>query len=127
MIMEQFEKIRAEFSECEAIALADISSQTVFCVSARKKPPQERIDALCEAATEILSGGLADGFATALGSPRGTLPQECFVMDRSDLLVFMRSPRDQDEVLLSICDARVDVERFLNCCRIRMTHIVQSQ
>ncbi len=113
MIMEKLDSIRAEFPACVAVALADITSQTVFCVSAHRKPPQERIDAMCEAAAQMLD--------------RVGFPQECVVMSENQTLVFLRSPREPTEALLSICTADMDVERFLTQCRAQLNDHAPAQ
>ena len=106
MILDQLEALQADFPECHTIALADISSGTVLCVSAKERHPQERMDALCSTAAELLDGGTAHSFSQALAMPESSAMQESVVMAKSKTWLFLRSPQDPMEAIFCVCSAK---------------------
>ncbi len=127
LISEQLDSLRAEFPECHTVALADISSGTVLCVSSKQKHPQERMDAICSAAAELLDGETARSFSKALAMPATAAMQESVVMAKSETYLFLRSPQDQMEAMFCICAASIDVHSFLQSARSSLNSIAKEQ
>ena len=127
MILDQLNALRADFPECHTVALADISSGTVLCVSAKQKHPQERMDALCATAAELLDGEAAQAFSQALVTPLSEKLQESVVMAKLETYLFLRSPQDQMEAMLCVCSADVDIENFLQGARSCLKTIANEQ
>ncbi|NKW72190.1 hypothetical protein HGD85_04340, partial [Rhodobacteraceae bacterium R_SAG10] len=113
--------------ECHTVALADISSGTVLCVSAKQKHPQERLDALCSTAAELLDGDAAQAFSKALEMPKTATLQESVVMAKLETYIFLRSPQDRMEAMLCICSANIDIDTFLQGARSSLKTIANAQ
>lgn len=126
MIFEQLEALRAEFSECLSVVLADISSGTVLCVSAAEKHPQERQDSLCELAAEMLDGAAANSFSQALNMPESSAVNESVVLAGSETYLFLRSAQDPVEAMLCICSNNIDLESFIHTARAQLNCIAQE-
>ena len=127
MISEHLDALRAEFPECHTVALADISSGTVLCVSSKQKHPQERLDVLCSTAAELLDGETAQSFSNALAMPQTASMQESVVMAISETYLFLRSPQDPMEAMFCICAASIDVDGFLQSARSSLKSIAKEQ
>ena len=126
MPLAQIEEIQAGFSQCQAVTLADIASKTVLYVSAAKKQPQERLDALCEAAAEMLSGNAAQDLVAASGGDSDDLMQESIVIQGDETLIFLRSPVDPAEALLCVCEAGLDIREFLAFGRSKLEEMANA-
>ncbi len=127
MILDKLEALRETFPECFAIALADISSGTVLCVSAAKKQRQEHLDSLCATAAEVFEGETAVTFAKATSATGASALQESVVMGKFETFIFLRSPLDPKEAMLCICSGKIDVDRFLQNARSSMNKIATEQ
>lgn len=115
--LEQMDELRDGFPGCRAVALADMSSGIVLCVSERKKHPQERLDSLCATANELFNGTAAGKVFAALGKGESGGPDQGMVMTPSEICVFLRSPADPMETLCAICDADLDIGQFAQSAR----------
>lgn len=127
MILDKLDALRAEFSECSAIALADISSGTVLCVSTEKKQRQEHLDTLCQTAAEIFSGQTASAVSKMSEETGGSALHESVVLAKSETYVFLRSPIDPKEAMLCVCSAKLDIDSFLQQARSSMYNIATEQ
>ncbi len=118
MITQQLDKLLAAQDGCRALALADIGAQTVYCVSARVQTPQERLDALCEAAGAVFTGG---------ANPGGPAARSAVIFGPQEVLVLARGATQGSEALLAICDPAIDVEHFLRACYSSLEDIAEAQ
>ncbi len=127
MILDKFDALREDFSECSAIALADISSGTVLCVSSGEKQRQEHLDTLCQTAAEIFTGQAASAVSKMTENIGVSALQESVVLAKYETYVFLRSPIDPKEAMLCICSAKLDIDRFLQQARSSMYSIATEQ
>lgn len=124
MPLAQIEEIQAGFAQCRAAVLADIASKTVLYVSAAQKQPQERMDALCEAASKLLSMKAVQNDSSR---PDNALMQESIVIQGDETLIFVRSPGDPAEALLCVCDAGLDIGEFLGFSHSKLEDMANAQ
>jgi len=115
--LDQMDELRDGFPGCRALALADMSSGIVLCVSERNKHPQERLDTLCATANELFNGAAAGKVFAALGKDQTNRPDQGMVMTPSETCIFLRSSADPMETLCAICDADVDIGKFAQSAR----------
>ncbi|MGB5557921.1 MAG: hypothetical protein WBN04_07900 [Paracoccaceae bacterium] len=127
MILDQLKALREEFAECQVVALADLSSGIVLCVSAKDKQPQERLDALCATAAELLDGKTAVSFANALELPQVSAVRQSVVTTQSETIIFLRSPADTPEALICVCSPTIDVAAMLEAAKTKFDRIAASQ
>lgn len=109
MILDHLKELRAEYPECLTVALFDLSSGLVLCISARDKHPQERLDSLCVLGAELLEGATAKGMSTALAPTKAADPQDWITMTKSETCLFLRSTVDPVEAMFCVCSSDVDV------------------
>ena len=102
-IKDHIETLQSGFDGCICLALADLSTRTVLCASSRERLPQERLDALCAAAAELLT---SDPDATPQVRVMGIREQICFRL----------TARDGTEALLAICDIESSAQEFMDEC-----------
>ena len=107
---EQLNSFRTAVPGCRIATFADLSSGLVLFTSPDTRVPQERLDALCDAARKLLLNDLPSGLATALGSE----VMSAIVPEDDDLLVFVRSANDPCEAILCDCSANVDVHAVVS-------------
>jgi len=111
-ILDQMDELRNEFPGCRAVALADMSSGIVLCVSEIEKHPQERLDALCATANEFFNTTAAAKVFGGLISGEDASPNQGMTITPSETCVFLRSPADPMETLIAICNTDVDITLF---------------
>jgi len=117
MNLEHLKALLEEFPESRIAALVDMSSGIVLGVRAKEKQPQERLDALCDTATELLVGETGTAFTKAMGLPGVTGQQQAVVASDSQTTLFLQLP-DASEALIIVCSVGIDVARLLeaaNC------------
>ncbi len=117
MILEKLDTLRNEFNDCKIVGLADISSRIVLCVSAEEKPPQEKLDAYCNATAELFDGAGGLPFAKAVSDTKDALLTEGTVLTGDQTLFFLRSTKDASEALFCVCDPKIATEPFLTAAR----------
>lgn len=127
MILEHLKALQEELPECQVVALVDLSSGIVLCVSAKVKQPQERLDALCKTATELLVGQTAESFANALEVPQAPMLEQCVITSQTETFVFLRLPQDTPEALILVCSPMVDAAKLLGAAKSRFDAIAASQ
>lgn len=127
MILDKLDALRVDFAECSAIALADISSGTVLCVSTGKKQRQEHLDTLCQTAAEIFTGQTASSVSKMTNEAGESALQESVVLAKSETYVFLRSPIDPKEAMLCVCSAKLNIDKFLQQARSSMHNIATEQ
>ncbi|MEE9428686.1 MAG: hypothetical protein V3V25_11105 [Paracoccaceae bacterium] len=124
--MEKLDTLRNGFDDCKVVGLADISSRIVLCVSADKKPPQEKLDAYCTATAELFDGAGAMPFAKAISRQEETQLTESIVLSDDQTLVFIRSSKDASEALFCVCDPRIVIDDFLNAARSGIENLAEA-
>ncbi|MGR3291696.1 MAG: hypothetical protein ACU0C9_10955 [Paracoccaceae bacterium] len=114
--MKQLESLRNDHPSCTAIALSDISSGTVLCVSSADKIPQEILDQYCQTAAELLNGAAATACANLLSGGIKQL-QTATVLMAEKVMVFVRSDQEASDVIICLCDPDIDVDSLLPAVR----------
>ncbi len=123
MILERLDALRGDFSECEFLAFADISSRTVLCVSTDEKIPQEILDGYCATATALLGGDVAAACLQALALPDENHLSLATILSPEQSVFFLRSAHELNEAILCRCTAGIDVESFIPALRAGLTDI----
>lgn len=90
------EALRTGVPGCQMVAFADLSAGLVLSVSVARKRPQEELDALCSAASDILDGAQAQSAARALAGPVDL----AVALHAGRTLAVLRSPTDPVEALI---------------------------
>ena len=126
MVLEQLDALRGEFAECDFLALADISSGTVLCVSAGEKIPQEQLDAYCAAAARFLNGDIAKVTSVAIGQAKDTSLGMAALLSGRQTVFFLRLAPDANEAVLCRCDRALDVGRFLQSMHSGLAQIAAT-
>lgn len=103
-ILQHLEELRTGLPAVETVAYMDLRSGTVLGKSAAIEQPQERLDALCSLASELLGG--AQGEA-----------DEAVLMRSTEALVLRRAPEAPAEALCLVCAPDVNVSRVLGGAR----------
>lgn len=119
-VAKVLDDMREEVTGCGLVAFADLSSQMVLRASSAKKRGQEEIDALTDAALQVLGGPLAEGAASLIG--RG--PATAVVMSNDAINVFLRTPKAANEALIAVCAPDTDVRKIVDCGRKTLDRIV---
>lgn len=107
-IADQVTALRRAFPECRVATFADLASGLVLFTSSDARLPQERLDALCDRARQLLDAGADDAAAAALGAPVRLVA----TTDEDGILVVARSPEEPDEALICHCDPSLDLAAF---------------
>ena len=115
--LDQMDELRDGFPGCRAVALADMSSGIVLCVSEIEKHPQERLDALCATANELFNTAAARKVFGALKNGENANQDQGMTITPSETCIFLRSPADPMESLVAICNTDVDVTLFTQSAR----------
>lgn len=103
-VTEDLDALRAQHADIETAAYVDMASGTVLYTSARTRPPQERLDALCVLAQQFLDG------------PMGST-NEAMVLKSTEALFLHRSANAQGEALCIVCAPSVDIGEMLGSLR----------
>ncbi|MEM8631006.1 MAG: hypothetical protein AAGF74_07205 [Pseudomonadota bacterium] len=112
-VADELDDIRAEFPECKALAFVDLSSAMALTVSARRKPPQETIDELCQNAIAVLDGPGGEVLVGAAELPPSVRVAHGVLCGQDDLRVFVRSSAVPSEALCGLCGHRLDILAFV--------------
>ncbi len=103
-ILQDLEKLRFDLPSVEIVAYMDLRSGTVLGTSAAGDEPQERLDALCALASEILGGASGE-------------TNEAVMMRSTEALVLRRAPGAPAEALCLVCAPDVDISRIMESAR----------
>ena len=103
-ILENLEALRAGLPGAETAAYMDLRSGTVLGKSAAVEQPQERFDALCALAIDVLGG------------PTGET-DEAVYMKATEATVVCRSAGASTEALCLVCAPDADVAAVLGGAR----------
>lgn len=97
MTPDALARFRALCPDCELVALVDVTAGTVLASDAAIRPGQERLDALCAEAAQLLAIGppLAARLACVAGPPGSR--------------VFLRAPDGGDEALCCLMAPGADL------------------
>lgn len=90
--------LRSGVPGCQMVAFADLSAGLVLSVSAGRKRPQEELDALCSAASDMLDGAQAQSAARALAGPVDL----AVALQPGRTMAVLRSPADPVEALVCV-------------------------
>jgi len=114
-VSEILDGLRKNLPGCSVVALGDLSSQIVLCVSVQEQQPQEFLDQLCLSATALFG----DRFAGPTGEALGREPDEAIIMTADQTQVFIRSPNGDSDVLCCVFPKNVDITQVSG--RVRTT------
>lgn len=108
-IADQINALRRGFPDCRIATFADLASGLDLFTSAPSRPPQEKVDALCARARDLLHPETQATAAALLGSAvrHAVTPWE------DGLLVVVRASDDPDEVLICQCAPTIDLTAFV--------------
>ena len=101
---EQLETLRRDDPAIEAAAYVDFRSGTVLCANARIAPPQERLDALCATAADLLDGPAGAADAALLLTP-------------TEAIALQRAPTNPAEALCLLAAPDCDLDRLVDTAR----------
>ncbi len=122
-VAAKLEELRGALPGCTLVAYADLSSDLTLCVSARVKPPQEQLDALCMTAAAFLNG-LG---TVASGEQKAILRDQAVVLTAMDVQIFLRSPKDASDALCCICSGGIDFNIVAQQARATLLQIAAQQ
>jgi hypothetical protein len=126
-VAERLNGARDEFSGCEVLAFADLSTGLVLCSSSVRKRPQEWFDQMCQAAIDLLDGEFArqaSGLLTAEGAVE--VRQAIQVVD-GELRLFLRSESAPSEALCCVCATDAPVDDLAAHARVLLREISMSE
>ena len=125
-VTQSLDSLRQEVEGCDLVAFADLSSGMVLCHSAATPPPQEELDALCGAATELLTGDVAKGAGAAAGASDEDHATKALVATGEEVRLYIRAEAEKPEALICVCSPEGDLVRILDCARSTLDSIVAS-
>ena len=103
-ILENLEVLRAGLPSVETVAYMDMRSGTVLGKSAALDEPQERLDALCALASDVLGGASGE-------------TDEAVLMKATEALILRRAPGAPAEALCLVCAPDADISKVLDGAR----------
>jgi len=124
MIVKELKALRTTYPQCQILALADISSGIVLCVSADEKPPQEKLDAYCTLATRMLASPAAVAATDDLGLGS---PSVATANTAEQSVIFVRSKAEPGEALLCSASHDLDTDRFVMAAQSSLEKISNEQ
>jgi hypothetical protein len=127
MVLRHLAALREEIDDCQLVALVDLSSAIVLGVSARDKRPQEKLDAYCETAAELLVGKTALIFAGALDTQQPADLSQSVISTKDQTTVFLRSATETSEALILVCAPTVDISQVLSTAKTKLATISADQ
>lgn len=126
-IAARLEELRRDHPGCRLAAFADLSAGMILASSADPVPPQERLDRLCTAATELLAGESAARMAEVCNAGKGGWPTHAIAIDGAEINLFLRSEHEPSDALCCIVDTARDLELFLSDARRNLDAISGAQ
>ncbi len=112
---------------CSLVVFGDLFSQITLCASARDKHPQERLDALCVTAGNLLGGPAAEAAASALGMPDGSALNQAIVLSPTDTQTYLRSPVDEADVLCMVGSVNANADQTCTGARAVLSQLAQEK
>lgn len=116
-IQELLDSFRRDLPSCDTVALGDLSSNLVLCVSSRKKPPQEQLDRLIRNARSLLDGDAGSAAADTLSDRNGARPDFALLDTVGGMRIFLRSPTEPADVLCCICAPESEAATLIDAGR----------
>ena len=98
---EHLDTLRQENAEIETVTYMDIGSGMVLYTSAKIRPRQEILDALCATASTLLGG--ADGST-----------ETAVALKPAEACVLRRSPDETSEAICVVCAPDAQIEKILD-------------
>jgi hypothetical protein len=108
-IADQIDALRRGFPECRIATFADLASGLVLFTSTPARIPQEKVDALCARARDLLRAPAMEAAEALLGYP----VRHAVAPEADGLLVVIRSADDPDEALICQCAPAIDLTAFV--------------
>lgn len=123
-ISTQLNQLRLALSDCQAVAYADLESQMVLAKSAAADVPQERWDQLCETGFALLVGEQGQVARKAMNDSRDI--GYAMVLTAHEIAVFVRSPSNAEDAILSVAKPSLTVKDFVNEAQNLLREIAQD-
>ena len=108
------------------MAYIDLGASMVLSVSAPTKQRQERLDALGEAASQLLPSA-DDPLAKSLSLSENSVPQVALMLSLTDTTAYIRSTSDRGEALCCSCTPDVAVDAMLGAARAVLSEIAAAE
>ncbi|MEM1352085.1 MAG: hypothetical protein AAGF27_07055 [Pseudomonadota bacterium] len=125
-IGEELTGLRGSLPGCEVVAFADLSTGMVLASSTSSRHAQEKLDALCDAGRDALSGPLAQDVSRAFGIDDAVVFQMAFLGDERGIMCFVRARRPAEEALCFVLSPDAPLEG-LQCLAVAMLSRLASE
>lgn len=122
-IAEHLSSLREEFQDCRVAAYVDLSAKMVLSSSVRGKVPQEKLDALCNRASDALTGDASSAVPSLLTGETDAQLRSAVIAVGDTIEILQRSSVDSDEALCCVCDATVEITKFLSAGLVKLHSI----
>ncbi|WP_342077736.1 hypothetical protein [Yoonia sp. SS1-5] len=110
MVVDDLDALKGNFSGCDTLAFADLSTQMILVTNSDTTYRRESLDKLCAEAAMALGTDKNPAFGD---SPSNA----AFVATKDQLRIFLRAPAEPTDVLCCVCAPDVDVAAFLSDAR----------
>lgn len=107
---EELAAFRNRMPGCSVVTFADLSTGMVLASSTAQKTAQERLDALCEAARDALTGEISKQIAQHFAADATEAPHVAVQADAERITCFVRAAFPAQEALCCIVSARTPVD-----------------
>lgn len=123
-IAAHLDQLRSDFSDCRAIAYADLGAQMILVTSAAEDMPQERWDDLCDTGVALLAGEPARQACRAMIV--GETAAHAIVLDAGELGLFLRSGANPEDAILCVARPSLPVTEFIAQAGAALGRIAQD-
>lgn len=113
-IAEHVKSLQDSFDACQIAAYVDLSAKMVLSSASRATVPQEKLDSMCNAASDVLTGAASGAVASVLAGEADASLQSAVIVIGDSIHIVQRSFDDPDEALCCLCDATVDVGEIMS-------------
>jgi len=125
-VSDTLDELRAQFPGCGLIAYADISVDMVLATSADDTIPQERWEALCAMAHEVLRGGQTAEIMTCLeAQPPHSLAQ-AMLINGAECDIVLAAKTDPDFVFCAVGSPDLNAAAFLQAAQPVLDQLVRD-
>ncbi len=116
--------LRAEVPACRLAAFGDIHTAMILRVSAERNWTQERLDALCRKAVDLLDGPVAISAIEAfdMNSPA----EQAIAMSAKDMRVFVRAGKGDADMVCCVCDLGADAGIVSRAAKAALAEIARG-
>lgn len=126
-VAQELDTLRSAVPGCSLVIFGDLFSQITLCVSSSTKIKQEKLDAYCVSAGNLLGGEMADSVARVLGVPQSGRLAQAAILNPGETQVFLRSPFEDADVLCCIGSMQCDVQEISTKAGHTFERIAQIQ